>query len=44
MRNDEYQNYLIAIDYNFSLVKKHFHSVRNISRSKARQVKRKVIK
>ena len=40
MRSDEYQNYLIARDYNISLVKKQFHSVRSISRSKARQVKR----
>ena len=39
MRSDEYQNYLIARDYNISLVKKQFHSVRSISRSEARQVK-----
>ena len=43
MRSDEYQNYLIARDYNISLAKKQFHSVRSIDRSEARQVKRKVI-
>ena len=43
MHSDEYQNYLITRDYNISLVKKQFHSVRSISRSEARQVKRKVI-
>ena len=42
MRSDEYQNYLIARDYNISLVKKQFHSVRSISTSEARQVKRKI--
>ena len=42
--SDEYQNYLIARDYNISLVKKQFHSVRSISRSEARQVKHKVTK
>ena len=41
MRSDEYQNYLIARDY-ISVVKKQFHFVRNISRSKAKQVKQKV--
>ena len=44
MRSDEFQIYLIARDYNISLVKKQFHSVRSISRSKARQVKQKVTK
>ena len=44
MRSDERQNYLIAREYNISLVKKQFHSVRSISRSEARQVKRKVTK
>ena len=44
MRSDEYQNYLIARDHNIYLVKKQFHSVRSISRSEARQVKRKVTK
>ena len=44
MHSDEYQNYLIARDYNISLVKKQFHSVSNISRSEVRQVKRKVTK
>ena len=38
MHSDEYQNYLIARDYNISLVTKQFHSVRSISRSEARQV------
>ena len=42
IRSDEYQNYLIARDYNISLAKKQFHSVRSVSRSEARQVKRKV--
>ena len=42
MRSDEYQNYLIARDYIISLVKKQLHSVRSISRSDARQVKREV--
>ena len=44
MRSDEHQNYLIARHYNISLVNKQFHSVRSISRSEARQVKRKVTK
>ena len=44
IRSDEYQNYLIARDYNISLVKRQFNSVRSISRSEARQVKRKVTK
>ena len=44
MHRDEYQNYLIARDYNVSLVKKQFHSVRSISSSEERQVKRKVTK
>ena len=39
MQSDEYQNYMIARDYNISLVKKQFRTVRNISRSGARQVK-----
>ena len=42
MCSDEYQNYLITTDYNISLVKKQFHSVRSISRNEARQVKRKL--
>ena len=37
----EYQNYLIARDYNPTLLKKQFHSVGNITRSDARQVKPK---
>ena len=41
IRSPEYQNYLIARDYNPTLVKKQFHSVRNMSRSDARQVKPK---
>ena len=41
IRSSKYQNYLIARDYNPSLVKKQFHSVRNISRSDARLVKPK---
>ena len=44
MGGDEYQNYLTAKDYNIFLVKKQFHSIRSISRSEARQVKRKVTK
>ena len=44
IRRDEYQNYLITRDYNVSLIKKQFYSVRNISRNEARQVKRKVTK
>ena len=44
MRCGEYQNYLIARDYNISLVKKQFHSVRSISGSEARQIKRKKTK
>ena len=44
MCSDEYQNYQLARDYNISLVKKHFHSIGSISRSEARQVKRKVTK
>ena len=44
IRRDEYQNYLITRDYNVSLVKKQFYSVRNISRNEARQVKRKITK
>ena len=43
-RSHEYQNYLIARDYNPSLVKKHFNSTRNISRNEARQVKEKTSK
>ena len=42
MHSNEYQNYIIARNYNISLVKKQFHSVRSISRSAARQVKQKV--
>ena len=42
MHSDEYQNYVMARDYIISLVKKQFHSVRNIKRSAARQVKQKV--
>ena len=41
IRSSEYRNYLIARVYNPTLVKKQFHSVRNISRSDARQVKPK---
>ena len=44
MRSDQDQNYLIARDYNISLVKKQFHSVRSISGSEARQVKHRVTK
>ena len=44
MRINQYQNYLIAKDYNISLVKKQFHSVRNNTRNEARQVKQKVTK
>ena len=44
MPSDEWQNYLIARDYIISLVKKQFQSVRSISRSEARQVKRNVAK
>ena len=44
MRSNEYQNYLIPRAYNNSLVKKQFHSVKSISISEARQVKRKVTK
>ena len=43
-RSLEYQNYLIAREYNPSLVKKQFSSVRNISRNDSRQVKRKNLK
>ena len=39
--SSEYQNYLIARDYNPTLLKKQFHSVINMSRSDARQVKPK---
>ena len=35
------ENYLIARDYNPTLKKKQFHSVRNMSKSDARQVKPK---
>ena len=41
IRSSEYQNYLIARDYNPTLVKKQFHSIRNISRNDAGQVKPK---
>ena len=41
IRSPEYQNYLIARDYSPTLVKKQFHSVRNMTRSDARQVKLK---
>ena len=41
IRSSEYQNYLIARYCNPTLVKKRFHSVRNMSRSEARQVKPK---
>ena len=41
IRSSEYQNYLFATDDNPTLVKKQFHSVRNTTRSDARQVKRK---
>ena len=44
MLSGEYLNYLIARDYNISLVKKQSNSVRSLSRSEARQVKRKVTK
>ena len=44
IRSYEYQNYLIARDYKPTLVKRHFHAIKNISRRKARQVKPKVIK
>ena len=44
IRSDEYQNYLIARDNSISVVKKQVHVVRNISRSEARQAKRKVTK
>ena len=39
--SSEYQNYLIARDYNPTLLRKQFHSVGNITRSDARQVKPK---
>ena len=39
IRSAEYQKYLIARDYRPSLVKKQFESVKNISRSTARQPK-----
>ena len=39
--SSEYQNYLIARDCNPTLLKKQFHSVINMSRSDARQVKPK---
>ena len=35
IRSSEYQNYLIAKDYNPTLVKKQFQSVINLSRSDA---------
>ena len=41
IRSSEHQNYLIARDYNLTLIKKQFHSVRNITISNARQVKPK---
>ena len=41
IRSSEYQKYLIARDYNPTLVKQQFHSVRNKSRSDVRQVKPK---
>ena len=44
IRSYEYQNYLIARDYKPTLVKRHFHAIKNISRREARQVKPKVIK
>ena len=44
MCTDEYQNYVIVRDYTVCPVKKQFHSFRNISRSEARQIKRKVTK
>ena len=42
MRRDEFQNYQIATEYNIYFVKRQFHTVINISRSEARQVKQKV--
>ena len=42
MHSNKYQNYIIARHYNISPVKKQLHSVRSISTSEARQVKRKV--
>ena len=44
IRSYEYQNYLIAIDYKPTLVKRQFHAIKNISRREARQFKPKVIK
>ena len=41
IRSSEQPNYLMARDYNPTLVKKQFHSVRNMSRSDVRQVKPK---
>ena len=44
IRSYEYQNYLIARDYKPTLVKRQFHTIKNINRCEARQVKPKVIK
>ena len=44
IRSNEYQSYLIARDYNPSLVKKQFQSVKNITRNEARQVRPKATK
>ena len=41
-QSSEHQNYLIARDYNPTLVKKQFHYVRNMSRKDAKQVKPKL--
>ena len=38
IRNSEYQNYLIARDYNSAVVRNLFHSFRNMSRKNARRV------
>ena len=41
IRSFEYQNYLIARNYNPRLVRRQFHSVKNLSRNEARKVKTK---
>ena len=41
LRSSAYQNSLVARDYNPTLAKKQFHSVRDIGRSDTRQVKPK---
>ena len=41
IRSSEHQGYLIVRDYNPTLVKKQFPSVRNMTRSDARQIKPK---